>query len=94
MHVHMYECMYMHMYVYMHTRSLLPCHCTHIWYITEQMWLPHCKYEPHSHYDTWANRSNILNVYQNTTYCNIFTHYCQVWARNTHASQMSHLCHI
>ena len=34
--------------------------CTCLTYVTEQVWLPHCKYDSHSHYAKWPYRPNIF----------------------------------
>ena len=58
------------------------CHYTHLTYVTEQIWLPCCKYDSHSNYVKWAYRPNTFAyIHQNTTNCNsYFTNYCQVCA--------------
>ena len=37
-------CMYVCLCACMFTKSLSQCNFTHIWYVIEQIWLPHCKF--------------------------------------------------
>ena len=55
--------------------------CTYLTYVTEQIWLLHCRSEPHSHHALYAYRTNIfVYIYQNTPSWNMcFTHCCHVW---------------
>ena len=62
----MYACLYVCLCACMCTKSLLPHHCTHILYFTEQIFMPHCKYQPHSHYARRIYRSNILQMCSKT----------------------------
>ena len=89
--VHMYACIYACLHACVPSFSLhvsVPIHG-----VTEQIWLPHCKYEPQSHYAIWAYRPNIFAyVCYNASNCNnYFTHNCHVWANNKYASQMPHI---
>ena len=58
-----------------------------------QIWLPYCKYQPHSHNAKWLYRTNIiLHIYQNKDNCNTyFIHNCQIYVRNKYPSQMPHI---
>ena len=64
MYVHMCECIDVWMNVClcacMCTKPLLPCNHTHIWYVAEQIWLSHWKYESYRHYAIWTYRSKIF----------------------------------
>ena len=63
-YVYMYECTFICIYVCLCAcickKSLLPCHCTNSCYVTEQIQLLQCKYEPQSHYAIWKYRSKML----------------------------------
>ena len=54
-------------------------------HITEQIWLPHCKYGPHSHYTKWAYRPHHICPYPPD-----YNQLLQICARNN----MSLKCHI
>ena len=42
--------------------SALVCQYTPICHVTEQIWMPYCKYDSHSHYNNLAYRPNIFAV--------------------------------
>ena len=74
---------------------LLTCHYTHLIYVTEQIWLPHWKYDLHSgKMCEMGYGTDIFSHYQNTTNSNsYFTQYCQICAVNKYSPQIPHLCH-
>ena len=96
MHVWLYICRHVHMPVDACEPSLILCCCTYIWYVIEQIWIPHSKYEPNSHHTKWTYRPKIFAcLCQNTTnHSFYFTCYCHICASNKHASQLQHICHI
>ena len=62
-HECMNACISVHMYPCVHAcvPSLIPM-SLHIFDVTEQIWLPHCKYDPYSHYATWAYWPNFFHM--------------------------------
>ena len=66
---------------------------TYLTYATEQIWLPHCKYDSHSQYAKLAYRCSIFAyILQNTTNCNsYFTHNGQICTRKKYAPNMPHM---
>ena len=64
--VHIYYCL-----IVFQIQSLLLCHCTHIWHVTKQIWLPHCKWESHNHHTEWENKPFIFS-YTCQNYYNIY----------------------
>ena len=86
----MYVCMYVCMYACMHAHQVPTPMSLYKDLVYWTIILPHCKYEPHSHYATWAYRLSICAyVCQNTADYNIyFTCYCHIGASSKYASQM------
>ena len=66
------------------------CVSNHTSTLMTQIWLPHCKNEPNSHYFKWAYRPSIFaHICQITANWNSsFTHYCQICSRNKYALQI------
>ena len=65
-------------------------------YIMIQIWLHHCKYEPHSHYAMWAYRPNIFaHISQNTTTALATPHNDpKKCVRNKYMLQMLYICQL
>ena len=63
---------------------------TQLTYITEQIWLPHCKYNSHNQHALRLYRPNIFaHICQNTTSCNrYFTGYFLIFATNKYVHQI------
>ena len=72
------------------------CHCLHIWHITDNIWLLHCKYSSQSYYAKWVYTSSIFShMCQNITKCIIcLTLYYQFCVRNKYAHQMGQYIYI
>ena len=93
---HMWDCMCMQVFTWvsisMHVcmscacvPSLLPYHLTYI-DVTQQIWLPHCKYESNSNYGECAYRPNILLMCARTQPTAISTSH--ITANNKYAHKM------
>ena len=59
MHVWVYMCIHVCLHVCMHVYHVYSHVTVHIFDATEKIWLPHCKYDPHSR---WAYRPKILHM--------------------------------
>ena len=74
MYIWMYTFWYVYSQTYMSVCAKVYFLLTvHIFGVTKQILLPHCTYDPHSHFAAWAYRPNIFGyMCQNTTNCNIY----------------------
>ena len=69
---------------------------TYLTYVTDQIWLPHYKYELHYHYNKWACRPNISAYVYVTTHPTTITtsHAIAMHMLETNMPLKCHICKL